>query len=211
MQPSEQGGVVTTDFNNGDDLGSDVAIQADGKIIVVGRAKDSSNFFAIDLFELVRYNSNGSLDPTFGSGGRAATFLSTDGAAADSVAIQSDGRIVVAGRAGLYPTSGRLVRYNSAAFNICLQDDSNGNILKINSTTGDYLFMTCSGVTLGGRGTLIRKGTTMTLQDYASDRRVLMTYDSGVRRGTASIRILSSGRSFSIMDRDTANNTCGCP
>ena len=34
-----------------------------------------------------------------------------------------------------------LARYDGAGFNICLQGDSNGNLLQFNSTTGDYKFL----------------------------------------------------------------------
>ena len=70
-----------------------IAIQADGKIVVVG---ESAGDFAV-----LRYNRNGTLDPAWGGTGVVVTdFGGTSVAAARAVAIQSDGRIVVAGRAG---------------------------------------------------------------------------------------------------------------
>ena len=70
-----------------------IAIQADGKIVVVGES-------AAD-FAVLRYNRNGTLDPAWGGTGVVVTdFGGTSVAAARAVAIQSDGRIVVAGRAG---------------------------------------------------------------------------------------------------------------
>ena len=95
-------------------------------------------------------------------------------------------------------------------FDRCIQDDSNGNILKINSTTGDYRFTNCSGFTLGGIGTLVFKGNITNLQHYAADRRVLARIDSSAKRGTASIQVFAYGRTFTITDRNTSNNTCTC-
>src|SRR5689334_3370232 len=70
------------------------AVQTDGKIIAVGNPFGQS-------FSIARLNSNGSLDTTFGPqhDGKASTRL---GAAADedevsAIAIQPDGKIVVAG------------------------------------------------------------------------------------------------------------------
>ena len=62
-----------------------MALQADGKIVVVGDAYD---------FRVARYNPNGSLDTSFGGGGVVVT---PGIGSAYSVAIQADGKIVVAG------------------------------------------------------------------------------------------------------------------
>jgi len=98
----------------------------------------------------------------------------------------------------------------SLPFDICIQDDSNGSILKFNSTTGEYQFSNCSGFTLNGVGSLIQRGSTITLQHYSSDRRVLARIDASVNKGTASIQVFLQGTTFTITDRNTANNTCAC-
>ena len=56
-------GKVVTDFLGGADEANAVAIQSDGKIVAAGYATDPSsrNYFA-----LARYNSDGTLDTTFG-------------------------------------------------------------------------------------------------------------------------------------------------
>lgn len=94
-------------------------------------------------------------------------------------------------------------------FDLCIQDDSNGNILKINSTTGAYQFTNCSGFTLGGTGILVVRGSILTFQDNRGDRRVLARIDSGVNKGTASIQV-SGQQIFNITDRNTLNNACSC-
>jgi uncharacterized delta-60 repeat protein len=86
-------GVVTTNFGTGDDEAFAVAIQSDGKIVVAG---DSYNGANLDI-ALVRYNANGSLDTSFNGTGKVTTAIGTSHDEAFAVAIQSDGKIVVAG------------------------------------------------------------------------------------------------------------------
>jgi hypothetical protein len=95
-------------------------------------------------------------------------------------------------------------------FDICLQDDSSNNVLQINTTTGEYQFTNCAGLTIGGTGTLTKRGNQITLQHNASDRRVLASIDSSTKRATASVQLLSTGRTFGITDRNITNNTCAC-
>lgn len=103
-------------------------------------------------------------------------------------------------------------RVSNAPFDICVQDDSNGNPLQFNSTTGDYQFTKCgSDLMLGGTGSLTKRGSIITLQHYATDRRVLARIDGSVNRGTASIQLFSLGTTLTIADRNTINNTCACP
>ncbi|MFH1140349.1 MAG: delta-60 repeat domain-containing protein, partial [Chloroflexota bacterium] len=105
------GGKVTTDFG-GNSHGLSVAIQGDGRIVVSGNAVVGSP----SDFALARYNANGSLDTTFGAGGKVTTDFGGAGGAdsGNSVAIQSDGRIVVAGfsNAGGF-NDFALARYNA--------------------------------------------------------------------------------------------------
>jgi uncharacterized delta-60 repeat protein/uncharacterized repeat protein (TIGR01451 family) len=87
-----------------------VAIQGDGKIVAVGRADISGAFD----FPLARYNADGSLDTTFDGDGKVTTDFAGDIDLAYGVAIQTDGKIVAAGRAVV---SGNrhfaLARYNA--------------------------------------------------------------------------------------------------
>lgn len=83
-------GKVLTDFTGGGDAAYGVAVQRDGKIVVVGGSQGN--------FALARYLANGDPDPSFGGGdGRVTTDFGGDGGLAWSVAIQADGRIVAAG------------------------------------------------------------------------------------------------------------------
>jgi uncharacterized delta-60 repeat protein len=71
-----------------------MAVQPDGRLVLAGTvySVNSKSEFALE-----RYNVNGSLDTTFGTGGQALADFGSD-AAASAVAVQADGRIVVAGR-----------------------------------------------------------------------------------------------------------------
>lgn len=87
-------GKLTTSIGTGNDVGRDVAIQDDDKIVISGY----SNTFINNLdFAVVRYNSNGSLDNTFNSNGIVTIPVGTSHDYGRSLAIQSDGKIVVAG------------------------------------------------------------------------------------------------------------------
>ena len=74
-------------------------MQPDGKIIVVG-VSGAGPYSELNDFALARYNSDGSLDQTFGSGGKVKTYfpgVDNTGSSATSVALQSDGKLVVGG------------------------------------------------------------------------------------------------------------------
>ncbi|CAB5115094.1 hypothetical protein D3OALGA1CA_2213 [Olavius algarvensis associated proteobacterium Delta 3] len=89
------GGVSTVSISSGtSDAARTVAIQGDGKIVAAGIAgRGSSNAD----FGLARWNTSGNLDPTFGSGGKLRLPFSNVEDGAEGVAIQPDGKIVVAG------------------------------------------------------------------------------------------------------------------
>lgn len=88
-------GFVTTDLAGSNDDARAVALQSDGKIIVVGMSRVGST----DDFALVRYLPNGTVDTTFGTQGRATLDIGGGRDRAYAVAIQADNRIVVVGEA----------------------------------------------------------------------------------------------------------------
>ena len=104
-------GKVVTDFTNSYDAGYAVAIQADGRIVVVGEtAADGDS----PKFAVARYNADGSLDSSFSKNGKRRTDFTPREDVAFGVAIQDDGKIVVVGTAAFDgPTSKfALARYN---------------------------------------------------------------------------------------------------
>jgi uncharacterized delta-60 repeat protein len=87
------GGKVTSNLGHAQAFGT--AIQGDGKIVAAGVIWTPSR----PNFGLARYETDGSLDPTFGTDGSVITAFDPDGAQAQAVAIQGDGKIVAAGAA----------------------------------------------------------------------------------------------------------------
>lgn len=113
------GGVVLTNMSpvGGDDEHVwDVELQADGKVVAAGQARSATG--GLDI-ALARFNSNGSLDTGFGSGGKV-TLAVAPGSGRDNafqVSIDNDGRVVIAGFADMGTGAGGrnflLARYNS--------------------------------------------------------------------------------------------------
>src|SRR5262245_47799353 len=75
-------GKVTTPISS-QDFAYSVALQGDGKIVAAGGSNDD--------FAVVRYNSDGTLDSSFGGVGVVTTPLASGSAATNSVALQADG------------------------------------------------------------------------------------------------------------------------
>lgn len=103
-------GIVITDLGSVSEFANSLVIQSDGKIVVAGHTTIGTQYD----FAVVRYNSNGSLDNSFGTSGIVKTNIGTSNDEAYAVALQSDGKILVAG--GSYNGSNfdfALVRYNS--------------------------------------------------------------------------------------------------
>ena len=89
------GGTVTTDFLGAEDDAFSVLLQPDGKIVAVGSANSPVDFYD---FAAARYLSNGTLDTTFGTGGKVRVdFGNQDMDIASDAALQPDGKIVAAG------------------------------------------------------------------------------------------------------------------
>ena len=106
------GGTVTTSFDAGTVFDAGLAVQGDGKIILAGSQSSGGQF----RFTLARYNIDGSLDNTFDGDGKLTTLIGA-GCFGKSVVIQTDGKIIVAGRSFGNPGTGNnvftLARYNT--------------------------------------------------------------------------------------------------
>jgi len=89
-------GVSITDFAGQDDHPHGLALQSDGSIVSVGSsygvAGGSWNY------ALTRHSADGALDTTFGTDGKVTTDFAVSRDEAWAVAVQSDGKIIVAGR-----------------------------------------------------------------------------------------------------------------
>jgi uncharacterized delta-60 repeat protein len=107
------GGIVTTGFGKStNDTGLAVAVQPDGKIVEAGF---STKIGGANSFDLVRYNPNGTLDTTFGTGGEVQTKFPANSiggfgvGGSDRLLVQPDGKILVE---GIVSGNLELIRYN---------------------------------------------------------------------------------------------------
>jgi uncharacterized delta-60 repeat protein len=111
------GGKQISDFFGVGAKANAVVLQPDGKFVVAGTASDSATRPTATDIALARYNSDGSLDSAFGTGGETAIpFQNSASEQGNAVALLPDGKIVVAGTAFqtlATPPDFALVRYNA--------------------------------------------------------------------------------------------------
>jgi uncharacterized delta-60 repeat protein len=104
-------GKAVTDFHSSDIVVASM-IQPDNKIVVAGTTNATA---PLDSFALVRYQTNGALDPTFGIAGKLTTSFGGETQCFDAV-LQPDGKIIAVGSAystSTFTTNFALVRYKS--------------------------------------------------------------------------------------------------
>ena len=159
---STRSGKQTTDFASGLDVAYAVAVQSDGKIVAAGRASA--------LFGLARYNANGTLDTGFDSDGKVTTAISSGDDAAHAMAVQSDGKMVVAGDADGHFG---LARYNTDG----TLDDTFGEVVSGSTRSGKQSTEISSNgdlayaVTVQSNGKIVAAGYTAgTSNDFALAR-----------------------------------------
>jgi uncharacterized delta-60 repeat protein len=127
-------------------VANDIKIQADNKI-VLGGASSNNN---VNQFALIRYNTDGSLDSTFGNLGKL-TILISDSSGINSIAIQTDGNVVVGGSS--YNKISDITKFTIARF-----VKSNVNSISItapaNNSTQYRKFLRFSGTSTGNISTV---------------------------------------------------------
>ena len=160
-------GKVVTDvgFN---DSGNAVALQNDGKIVVAGTTGTPTTDFAI-----VRYSTDGSLDPSFGTGGIVTTSIGRDDDA-KSVVIQSDGKVVVAGTSD---SDFVVVRYTSTG----VLDSGFGTGGKVTTDIGSSTNDSANSVAIQSDGAIVVAGTSSSnfaVVRYASTGALDNTFDT---------------------------------
>src|SRR5712692_1324893 len=109
------GGLVVTRSAQRSFVANAVALQSDGRILVAGMVSDLAS--ASLQLAVARYNPDGSADGGFGSAGLAATLVGAAGGAASTLALQPDGKILVAGTAFAHGSADdefALARFTSA-------------------------------------------------------------------------------------------------
>nr|WP_294859352.1 T9SS type A sorting domain-containing protein [uncultured Fluviicola sp.] len=94
--------------------GNALSVQNDGKILFAGSAKNSFNYTD---FAAVRYENNGSLDGTFGTGGKVLTPMGNTYSTGRAMSIQGDGKMLLGGVSYIDSTTDfSVARYNTDAF-----------------------------------------------------------------------------------------------
>lgn len=104
---------------NGDDVGRDLAVQSDGRIVLAGSIETATFPATRKQFALMRLLANGTVDGSFGNAGRVQTAFTDRGDEALAVALQADGKIVAAGF-----SSGQ----TNSNFAVARYDGSNGSL-----------------------------------------------------------------------------------
>lgn len=99
--------------------------------------------------------------------------------------------------------------FSVTTFDVCLEDDSGGGTLLFNSFSGNYLFC-ASGASYTGKGSVSKRGCTITLTHNPTNRRVIATADTCQKKGTAALQTPPGTMRCNITDRDTRNNSCNC-
>jgi uncharacterized delta-60 repeat protein len=164
-------GTVTTDFQGGADGAYDIVIQPDGAIVVGGLA---SVVGGAD-FAVVRYTADGALDTTFGIDGKVTTNIAGQTDLGYAMALQTDGKIVLAGgvanSGGTDPDVG-LVRY--AADGTLDTGFGVGGIVRI---VTDNISDEAAGVAVQPDGKIVIAGLSRALGD--TYRFLLMRLDGG--------------------------------
>ncbi len=150
--------------------GRALAIQSDGKIAVAGFSKNSSPY-GYD-FALVRYNTNGSLDSTFGTGGIVSTAIG-DFAIAEAIAIQSDGKILLAGWTNTADGGFVLARYNTNGS----LDNTFGNNGIVNTNISDVEKV--NSLVIQSDGKIIAGGYSISGSDFALNLSVVRYKTNG--------------------------------
>ena len=213
-------GIVITPVSSAWDVANDLFLQNDGKILVAGYASTGYNSYSAD-FALLRYNTDGSPDTTFGIGGKVTTAIGQYGDTARAIDLQPDGKILVAGA-----SSGNfvLVRFNSngsldttfdidgkvvtnvgvnsdGAYSLAIQP--NGKILLAGYATGDFV--------------VVRYNSDGSLDDdFGSDGKVVTNFGSWGKYDTQTAdlaysltlqpdgKILVAGKSYNGFNYDFA-------
>jgi len=111
------GGALTTSFGGSFAAASALMLQPDGKIVVAGTVDFNPDVPGSGLdFALARYNSNGTLDGSFGKGGKVVFDFFGSFDQANGAVLQPDGKIIVVGSAS-YDSVNRDIGFALARFN----------------------------------------------------------------------------------------------
>jgi uncharacterized delta-60 repeat protein len=129
-----------------------LAVQNDGRIVLVGDIESATP--ATPRFSTMRLNVNGTPDTSFGTDGRVITSITTRGDTARAVALQADGKIVVAG------SSNNQVNPNFAAVRYNANGTLDASFATASMLTVDFFGFTdvAENVAIQGDGKIVLGG-----------------------------------------------------
>lgn len=170
------GKVVSSPDGTEATLGNAIALQPDGKIIMVGNRQQ----FAAGII-VVRYNANGTLDTTFDSDGWTSVTFGAAGETAVAVAIQSDGKIVVGGTirettTTFSPSDFGIVRFNANG-SLDTTFDGDGKLtVSFNDIISPFYQEYLSVIKIAGDGKIVLGG--YAINSTVDDRYILAKLNS---------------------------------
>jgi len=214
---------------DGNDFGSDIALDSAGNASVVGLTGSSDFPTTADAIQSAYGGNNDAFITRLNAAGTGLVFSTylggSNGDSGFSISVDPAGSIYLAGSTSSadFPTTPGAFQTvfggNSDAivakvvfsnFDVCFKDDGNGDLFQFNSTTGEYRFTQSSGgLTLTGTGTLSQQECLLVLEDNQSGRQVKAHFNHCNNKGQAVIQIESDmKRTFVITDKDTSNSNC---
>lgn len=181
------GGINDTTLEYGG--ATSIAIQPDGKIILGGGAYLETD--TVPVLRFLRYNANGSLDSSFGNGGKVSTkmIIRID---VYSACLQPDGKIILAGKwGGNDPTSFALLRYNNNGtvdsgfgengFSITSIETFDNDVIKSVALQSDGRIVAAGGSSHNGMVVLrFLSGLNLGLLDFCNENYPLLIYPNPI-------------------------------
>ena len=150
---------IDGDISEGDDYAKALALQPDGKILVAGYSYSSTMYD----FALARYNPDGSLDTTFAVNGVLLVDFEGGYDQAYAIALQPDGKIILAGRANSATNDFGLVRCTAAGV-LDPEFDGDGKVV---TDLGEGEADVAAGVALQADGKIVAVGS-VGMPDHSS-------------------------------------------
>jgi hypothetical protein len=232
LSPAGDALVYSTYLGGNDtDFGNDIALDIAGNATVVGTTSSTNFPTTADAIQSGNAGVSDAYITTLNATGTGLVFSTYLGGStpdsARAVWVDLAGSIYVTGVTGSadFPTTlGAFQTLFSGGFNdafvskivfsnfdVCFQDDGNGDSFQFDSTTGDYSFTQsgADGLTLTGTGTLSRQGCLLVLEDNQSGQRVKVHVNECNNNAQAVIQIeAGKKRTFVITDKDISNSSC---
>ncbi len=177
-------GFVVTAIDSLQDIAKKIVVQPDGKLVVAGYTLtyiDYNQYYSYYDFAIVRYNSDGSLDNSFGTNGIVTTSISDSSTdAVSDIALQSDGKIVVTGNSQIgFESDFAIARYNTDG-SLDSSFGSNGKV-----TTSIDSIDASNGISIQSDGKIVIVGTSyqstnpaITVLRYNSNGTLDNTFDN---------------------------------